>query len=145
MRLLFLATIISPGCGPAFTEHPTGFDPAQFGGTIDESLPAGERERREVVRRLLLGIVAGEDIASIQKWLPGVDFRESQATFFNGNLLLRRWDFAAAPRAGAVWVDLEFVPADDSVATRVERRGYEVTGRRGAWIVRRLNSEVAVP
>ena len=145
MRLLFLATIISPGCGPAFTEHATGFDAAGFGGKIDESLPTAERDRREVVRRLLLGIVAGEDIASIQKWLPGVDFRESQAAFFSGNVLLRRWEFAPATRPQAIWVNLEFVPADDAVSTRLEQRGYEVTGHRGAWVVRRFNAEAAVP
>jgi hypothetical protein len=143
--LLFLVTIVSPGCGPAFTEHTTGFDPSRFGGTIDESLSAAERERREVVRRLLLGVVAGEDIALIQNWLPGVEVRESQAAFFNGNLLLRRWDFAPSPRPGAIAVALEFVPADDAVTARVEQREYEVMGRRGAWVVRRLNAEDTVP
>jgi hypothetical protein len=144
-RLLFLATVVSAGCGPAFTEHETGFDAAHFGGTIDESLSAAERERREVVRRLLLGIVAGEDIALIQKWLPGVEFRESQAAFFNGNLLLRRWDFAPSPHPTAIAVALEFVPADDAVTTRVEQRAYEVTGRHGAWVIRRLDAEATVP
>lgn len=145
MGLLFLATVISAGCGPAFTEHATGFDAAQFGGTIDDSLPASERERREVVRRFLLGIVAGEDIALIEKWLPGVEFRESQAAFFNGHLLLRRWDFARSPRPGAIAVTLEFVPADDAVTTSVEQRAYDVTGRSGAWVIRRSDAEAAAP
>jgi hypothetical protein len=145
MWLLLLATVVSPGCGPAFTEHATGFDAAGFGGKIDESLPAAERERREVVRRLLLSIVAGEDIALIQKWLPGVYVRESQAAFFNGNLLLRRWDFAPSPRPGVIAVALEFVPADDAVTTRVEQRAYEVTGRHGAWVIRRSDAEAEAP
>ncbi|NCX97055.1 MAG: hypothetical protein EBX35_00275 [Planctomycetia bacterium] len=142
----FMATVIATGCfGPTFSEHAEGFDPAPFGGVIDASLPAAERERREVLRRLLLGIVAGEDIALISRWLPGVEFRESQPRFFNGNIMLRRWAFAPAPRPGAIGVTLEFVPADDAVATRVEKREYAVTGRHGAWAIHRAGSDSAGP
>ncbi len=142
----FMATVIATGCfGPAFSEHAEGFDPAPFGGVIDASLPAAERERREVLRRLLLGIVAGEDIALVAKWLPGVAFDESQAAFFNGNLLLRRWDFVRSTRPGVIPVTLEFVPADDAVTTRAEQRGYEVTGRPGKWVIRRSDADPGSP
>lgn len=111
----------------------------RFGEIADPSPPAAERDRREVVRQLLNGIVAGEDIALIERWLPGVEFRESQAAFFNGNLLLKRWDYAPQGRSGfdSIAVSLEFIPADDSAVNRIEQRTYEVTGQHGAWVVDR--------
>lgn len=140
-----VALVAATGCfGPAPTEPATGFDPTRFGGVVDASLPAEERQRREILRRLLLGIVAGEDIALIAKWLPGVEFRESHARFFNGNVLLRRWAFAPSPGSGVIAVTLEFVPADDAVTTSVEQRAYEVTGRPGAWVVRRSDPDPAL-
>lgn len=136
----------APGCwGPTRNEERNVSGPVGFSGIIDTSLAGEERERREVVRRLLLGLVGGEDFALIQKWLPGVEFRESQAAFFNGNVLLRRWDFTPSPPPGAITVTLEFVPADDSLATRIEQRTYEVTGRSGAWVVDRIAAERLPP
>lgn len=136
------ASATAAGCsGPCPTEAANGVAPDRSGGMIDHALPAAERERRQVLQRLLQGIVAGEQIALVAPWLPGVEFRESQAVFMNGNLGLRRWDFAAGVRPDAISVALEFIPADDSVANRIERRTYEVTGSRGAWIVDRVAAE----
>lgn len=157
----------SPGCGPGMAaaaivscfafglalgcSSPSGADDAgdsarERGGEVsDASLPAAERERRQLVRRLLDGIVAGEDVARVARWFPGVEFRESREAFFAGNLLLRRWDFAPATRAVGIPVILEFIPADDATAKRVERRTYEVTGSRGAWVVDRVPAERLLP
>lgn len=93
------------------------------------------------MQRLLDGIVAGEDVALVARWLPGVEFRESQAVFFAGNLLLRRWEFAAPFRPDGIPVILEFIPADDATANRIERRTYDVAGHRNAWVVDRVVAE----
>ena len=136
------ASATSSGCsGPCPTEAANGVDSNRSDGMIDPALPAAERERRHVLQRLLQGIVAGEQIALVGPWLPGVEFRESQAVFMNGNLVLRRWDFAAGVSPDAISVALEFIPADDTVANRIERRTYEVMGSRGAWIVDRVAAE----
>lgn len=130
------------GCsGPSGAEVAAGPARNHVGGIIDASALAEEQEHRVVVRRLLDGIVAGEDIAMAARWLPGVEFRESQAAFFAGNLLLRRWDFAPATRTDGTPVTLEFIPADDATANRIERRTYEVTGCRGAWVIDRVAAE----
>ena len=137
-----LAFVTAPGCsGPAWTDRGEGPASQGAGGIVAASSSAEERERRAVVQRLLEGIVAGEDIAMLAEWLPGVEFRESQAAFFAGNLLLRRWDFAPATRTAGIPVTLEFIPADDAMANRIERRMYEVTGCRGAWVIDRGAAE----
>jgi hypothetical protein len=136
------ASATAVGCsGPAMTEAANGSAPDRFGEVVDPCLPTAERERRQVLQRLLHGIVAGKEIALVAQWLPGVEFRESRAAFLNGNLVLRRWDFAPDVSPNAISVSLEFIPADDSVANRIERRTYEVTGSRGAWIVDRVAAE----
>ncbi len=140
--MVAFATATFCGCsGPYRTEASNGSAPDRFGGVIDPAFSTAERERRQVLQRLLRGIVAGEQIALVAQWLPGVEFRESQAVFMNGNLCLRRWDFASDVRPNAISVALEFIPADDSVANRIERRTYEVTGSRGTWIVDRVAAE----
>jgi hypothetical protein len=142
--LLALAT--ASGCsGPSWTDRGEETAPERVGGIVAASPSAEERERRAVMQRLLEGIVAGEDIAMVARWLPGVEFRESQAAFFNGNLLLRRWEFAASFRPDGIPVALEFIPADDATANRIERRTYEVTGWRGAWVIDRVAVERLVP
>ncbi|MFM7138445.1 MAG: hypothetical protein ACKO1M_15495 [Planctomycetota bacterium] len=119
--------------------------PDCVGGITDASLREEYRERRAVLQRLLDGIVAGEDVALIARWLPGVDFRESRAAFFNSNLLLHGWGFGAPVGPDAIPVTLEFFPADDAAANRTERRTYEVTGRRNRWVVDRVAVERLAP
>ena len=141
-----LAFVTASGCsGPDWTDRGEGPASERAGGIVAASSSAEDRERRAVVQRLLEGIVAGEDIALIAQWLPGVEFRESQATFLNGNLLLRRWEFAAPFRPDGIPVTLEFIPADDATANRIERRTYDVTGRRGGWVVDRVAAERLAP
>jgi hypothetical protein len=140
--VMAFASATAVGCsGPSQTESANGFEPDRIGGDVDAFLPTAERERRQVLERLLRGIVAGEHIALVSRWLPDVEFRESTAAFLNGNLVLRRWDFARAVSPNAISVALEFIPADDSIANRIERRTYEVTGRCGEWIVDRIAAE----
>jgi hypothetical protein len=141
-----LAFVTAPGCsGPSWTDRGEETPPERVAGIVAASLPAEEREQRAVMQRLLDGIVAGEDIAMVGRWLPDVVFRESPAAFFNGNLLLRRWEFAVSFRPDEIPVALEFIPADDATAKRVERRVYEVTGCRGDWVVDRVAIERFVP
>ena len=141
-----LALVMASGCsGPIWTDSGGETAPVRIGRVVGASPSAEERERRAVMQRLLEGIVAGEDIAMVARWLPGVEFRESQAAFFNGNLLLRRWEFAASVRPDEIPVSLEFIPADDASANRIERRTYEVTGWRGAWVIDRVAIERLVP
>lgn len=141
-----VASVAVSGCfGPRSTDGSTGSSLQCRAGIVDASLPAAESERREVVQRLLVGIVEGKDVGLVARWLPGVEFEEPPEVFFNGNLLLRSWDFAPVPRPGVIPVVLEFVPADDALATKIEQRTYEVTGRRGAWVVERVALERVAP
>ena len=141
-----LAFVTAPGCsGPFWTDRGEENAPERVSGIVAASPSAEERERRAVMQRLLEGIVAGEDIAMVARWLPDVEFHESKAAFFNGNLLLRRWEFAASFRPDGIPVALEFIPADDASANRIERRTYEVTGCRGAWVIDRVAVDRLVP
>lgn len=66
----------APGCSGQFgTDRGEENAPERVGGIVAASPSAEERERRAVMQRLLEGIVAGEDIAMVARWLPGVEFR----------------------------------------------------------------------
>lgn len=141
-RMVGLAVVIVTvaGCGSRTAEQDSGFDLASYGGTIDESLPADERQRRGVLARFLFGIMSGRDMATMDEWLPGVVVDESHEAFFAGSAELCRWDFDGDSSPDGIPVVLDFLATDGGRRTQVSHRVYRVSGRPGDWRIARQAS-----
>lgn len=139
--LVGISSACAAGCsGPWSADDADGFDIGDFGGAIDDSLSTDTLARQRVLRSLLLGLVERQDLDDVRDWLAGVSTKESQADFFAGAVVLRRWDFDGPPQGRAFPVRLEFLVDDVAGTKRTDRRIYEVRGTPGRWLIVRIEN-----
>ena len=129
--LLLSGIAASGGCGR--TEEAKAYDPGDYQGRVDTSLPRPLQDKQAALARFLNGMREGVgDEGTLRLVVPGVTFREPFDKFYGGSKRLARWEFGAKPNGNEVPVvlffdDVENGPIDPTVLKR-EERVYVVTG-----------------
>lgn len=110
-------------------------------GKVDATLPPDAQAKQEALRRLLNGLQEGiGDTTALRLFVPGINYRESFTTFFEGKRLAR-WEFSGQPQGNQIAVVLYFDdknggPIDPQQERRVERT-YIVTGSGSNYVISR--------
>ena len=141
LLLAILAVMLAGlGCGGASTVEV--FDIRTLQGKVDTTLPRDAQAKQEILRRLLNGLQEGiGDQGALNLFVPGVEYREDFARFYDGSKRLVRWDFSGPPVRDEVPVvlffdDIESGPVDPAKEKRVERV-YLVSGGGSRYYVSR--------
>lgn len=126
-----LAAMACIGCSSGASAE--AYNPANFQGTIDKSLPPDQQARQAAVQKLLNAMREGvADPGGLSLYAPGITLRERFDSFYGASKRLVRWDFNGPPRGGEVPVVLYFDDKDsgpvDPSAERKEERVYVVSG-----------------
>ena len=138
---LLVAGLLIPGCRRK-AETPA-YEPAEWQGVVDESLPkATQRGQAALIR--LFAAIQEVGIENLEWDCPDVRFHESFDEFFEDAVDFHRWEWAGEPRGNNYPVRLT-LRRDDADLTEVEHvRTYQVTRNGRLFLVRRVTDEKAI-
>ena len=136
-----LVIMLAVGCSPSAGESQPRGAPAEFQGKVDSTLPKDLQAKQKVVSDLLANLQDGYPIYKISKAVRGLQFDETEETFYEGARKLVRWGFNGAPQGDEVPVVLVFATIDaaresDQAQKKVERT-YVVRGSSGQFTISR--------
>lgn len=140
--LLAILAVMLAGIGCGGAPKNEVFDIRTLQGKVDANLPRDAQAKQEILRRLLNGLQEGiGDQGALNLFVPGVEYREDFARFYDGNKRLVRWDFNGPPVRDELPVvlffdDVESGPVDPAKEKRVERV-YLVSGGGSRYYVSR--------
>ena len=138
--ILLVAGLLISSCSRQ-TETPA-YEPTEWQGVVDESLPEATQHGQEALIRLFAAIQE-VGIENLEWDCPDVRFDESFDEFFEGAVDFHRWQWAGEPHENKFPVRLT-LRRDDADLTKVEHlRTYQVTRNGRLFLVRRVTDEIA--
>ncbi len=125
------------GCGTG--ESQPAFEPTEWQGSVDSTLPKATQAKQDALIRLFAAI-QDVGIERIQWDCPDIDFDESFADFFGETVDLYRWNWAGPPQGDHFPVRLSLRHDDAELTEETHDRTYTVTRRGRSFVIRRANN-----
>lgn len=135
-----LVLLVLAGCSGA--EQGEVFDPAEWQGQVDRSLPPDVQAKQDAVIRLFDAMITvGVEFEFLNSEYADITFTESEQDFFEGAMDLFRWDWDGPPQGNDFPVQLTMRKDDPSARSESDlplvefRRVYTVTGSPGRFVI----------
>ena len=116
LLICFSVPVVLVGCGGGHAAQ--AYDPANFRGEVDASLPKEQQAKQVAVGKLMNAFVEGAgDATSLAIYAPGISFKGTIDDLADPAKQPVRWDFNGPPVGNDVPVSLYF---DDQGLGRVD-------------------------
>jgi len=116
------------------------YEPENWQGEIDTSLPADTQAKQDAIIRLFSAIQQ-VGIERISWDCPDVRFSESFDEFFGNSIGIHRWEWDGVPIDNNLSVRIHFEQDDPTAPKTVEVRTYKVSRSGNGFVVKRVTPD----
>ena len=129
--------VLAAGCGEPTVAPEDAYDPADFQGEVDTSLPEELQKKQQAIRDAFEPLVRGVLVEDLGVYLENIRFESTTEEFLpSGTIALERWGFDGKPSGNDVPVVMHFVVDGAEGETKEVERVYTVTTSGGQTVIR---------